>query len=76
MSDAPHTTHEHHDGPPTLPEIVDEAGDTPTWVPILGIALFALIAVMFVAREQMKTDVPAPVAAPAADAPAEPAPTE
>jgi len=67
MSDAEH----HHDGPPVLPTIVDEAGDTPTWVPILGVALFALVAIVFVARSQMATEVPAtPEAAEAPTAPA------
>lgn len=28
--------------PPELPEISDEAGDTPSWVPRLGLALFLL----------------------------------
>lgn len=36
------------DLPPGLPEIQDEAGDTPRWVPWLGLALFAvLVAVAF-----------------------------
>ncbi|MET0340583.1 MAG: hypothetical protein ABW252_06255 [Polyangiales bacterium] len=33
----------HADHPPQLPDIRDEAGETPRWVPIFGIALFALI---------------------------------
>lgn len=74
MSDAGH----HHDGPPGLPEITDEAGNTPTWVPLTGIALFALVGILIVAR--LQTDAPAAdapttdAAADAADAPA--APTE
>lgn len=28
--------------PPELPEITDEAGETPPWVPRLGLALFLL----------------------------------
>ncbi len=75
MSDAGH----HHDGPPGLPEITDEAGDSPKWLPLLGLGLFALVAVLVVARSQAK-DGPEPAAAEAAvaDAPAaaEPAPTE
>jgi len=31
-----------HNHAPQLPEVVDEAGDTPGWVPLLGIALFVL----------------------------------
>jgi hypothetical protein len=38
----------HANTPPTVPRtIADEAGDTPNWVPALGFALFALIAVVF-----------------------------
>jgi hypothetical protein len=33
----------HAHTPPELPEITDEAGDTPGWVPLLGIALFVLM---------------------------------
>jgi hypothetical protein len=32
----------HAHTPPELPEITDEAGETPKWVPWLGVALFAL----------------------------------
>jgi hypothetical protein len=32
----------HANTPPELPEITDEAGDTPRWVPWLGVALFVL----------------------------------
>ncbi len=63
MSDAGH----HHDGPPTLPEVTDEAGNTPTWVPLTGIGLLALIAVVIVFRAQLAADAPA-VDAPAAEA--------
>ena len=35
----------HADHPPELPEITDEAGDTPAWVPVLGLLLFvAMVA--------------------------------
>lgn len=70
MSDAGH----HHDGPPGLPEIIDEAGDSSKWLPVLGIALFSLIAVVFVARTQMADEAPAAAEAPADDAPADAAP--
>jgi len=33
----------HADTPPQLPEITDEAGETPRWVPTLGLVLFAVI---------------------------------
>jgi hypothetical protein len=32
----------HAETPPQLPEITDEAGNTPRWVPLLGAGLFAL----------------------------------
>jgi hypothetical protein len=36
----------HPKTPPTLPTVVDEAGETPGWVPALGIGLFALVALL------------------------------
>jgi hypothetical protein len=46
------SAHEHSEGaahaahpPPGIPEVHDEAGDTPSWVPRLGVAL----GVVFVA---------------------------
>jgi hypothetical protein len=35
----------HAHTPPELPEITDEAGDSPKWLPGLGLALFVLAAV-------------------------------
>lgn len=35
-------------GPPGLPEIRDEAADTPMWIPALGLALFVLATVWLV----------------------------
>lgn len=32
---------DHATTPPSIPEVTDEAGDTPAWVPVLGAALFA-----------------------------------
>ena len=32
----------HANHPPEIPEVTDEAGDTPSWVPLLGAALFVL----------------------------------
>lgn len=32
----------HADHPPELPDVTDEAGDSPSWVPLLGLVLFAL----------------------------------
>jgi protein-S-isoprenylcysteine O-methyltransferase Ste14 len=34
-------SHPHH--APELPEVIDEAGDTPGWVPVLGVVLFVLM---------------------------------
>ena len=35
---------------PSLPEIKDEAPDTPAWVPALGLGLFALITIFVAIR--------------------------
>jgi hypothetical protein len=40
----------HANTPPTLPTVVDEAGDSPTWVPVLGLALFALVGLLVAIR--------------------------
>ena len=31
---------------PSLPQVVDEAPDTPAWVPALGLGLFALVSLI------------------------------
>ena len=62
----------HAHTPPQLPDITDEAGDTPGWVPLLGVALFVLlVAYGFWAHSDRETPSPlAPSdAAPAALAP-------
>jgi hypothetical protein len=41
-------SHDQHG--PRLPEIVDEAPDTPGWVPALGLGLFALITIVVAIR--------------------------
>jgi hypothetical protein len=54
----------HSKSPPSLPTIVDEAGDSPSWVPILGIVLFAVGALLAAARMATQSDEraqPAPV---------------
>ncbi|HEX6245065.1 MAG TPA: hypothetical protein VFZ61_29290 [Polyangiales bacterium] len=38
----------HADTPPQLPEVTDEAGNTPRWVPLLGVGLFALAVLTIV----------------------------
>lgn len=45
--------------PGELPEIHDEAGPTPTWLPLSGLALAALIMLAVVARSAMGDDAPA-----------------
>lgn len=50
-------THE----PPGLPKVVDEAADTPPWVPKLGLALLAAVVLYVVA---MRVIEPASDAAP------------
>jgi hypothetical protein len=32
----------HAHTPPELPDVTDEAGDTPSWVPMLGLVIFVL----------------------------------
>ena len=39
-----------HKHAPGLPEVVDEAADTPAWVPALGLGLFALAAIAVAIR--------------------------
>ncbi|HJK90388.1 MAG TPA: hypothetical protein RMH85_36210 [Polyangiaceae bacterium LLY-WYZ-15_(1-7)] len=41
---------EHHDEGGVLPEIHDEAADTPMWVPVLGLSLLALAAIFLIVR--------------------------
>jgi hypothetical protein len=53
----------HAHPPPGLPEVKDEAGDTPSWVPKLGVVVvLGLIGLLVYAF--------APLQAPASDAPA------
>lgn len=49
--------------PPALPEVYDEAGDSPRWVPVLGAGLFIVLAVALFARV-MTQPSPQPTAAP------------
>jgi len=41
-------TEAHESHAPTLPDVTDEAGDTPNWVPIVGLVLLSVIALMAV----------------------------
>jgi hypothetical protein len=36
--------------PPSIPTVIDEAGDTPGWVPALGFGLFAAVALVIAIR--------------------------
>ena len=40
---AEHSPHE----PPGLPEITDEAADTPMWVPVVGVGLLVAFVLLF-----------------------------
>ena len=60
--------------PPQLPTIVDEAGDSPAWLPWLGVGLFCLAAMLIAARYGLASGA-APAASGAGDAAvAEPTP--
>lgn len=52
----------HADHPPELPEITDEAGNTPRWVPLLGLVLFvAMVAYVWCShhtREELEASNP------------------
>ena len=47
----------HHE-PPQLPVVVDEAGDSPRWLPFVGLGLLCLITLVVAARQAMGPDVP------------------
>ena len=58
--------------PPRVPDkVVDEAGDSPPWLPWIGFALVGLLALFLVGRQAMESAREA--AKPAADEAAEPA---
>ena len=58
-----------HKHPPGLPEIRDEATDTPMWLPLVGLGLLALIGLLIVYRAatapEPTPEAPAEEAAPA-----------
>jgi hypothetical protein len=64
---------DHHHAP-GLPEIHDEAADTPMWLPMLGLAIFAIVALFLITRAAIE-DASAELDATAEEAPAE-APAE
>ena len=45
-------SHAHAQGP-QLPTVVDEAGDSPKWLPWLGIGLFCLIVVLVAGKRAL-----------------------
>ena len=63
--------------PPRLPEIQDEAADTPLWVPALGLTLFVVVALWLVIgaafRDAAVDEAPALEAPAVAAEPAAPA---
>jgi hypothetical protein len=62
-----------HNASPTLPEVYDEAGKSPSWVPALGVGLFLLFALIVGARFFTHKSVPPTAADEASDPSAAPA---
>jgi hypothetical protein len=52
-SHEPHAVHA-----PRLPQVTDEAGETPGWVPALGIGLFAVFALIMAANLALRPSQP------------------
>lgn len=52
-----------HDEGGVLPEVHDEAADTPMWVPALGLGLLTLITVFLIVRAALSEDESAPAGA-------------
>lgn len=59
---------------PTLPDVQDEAGDTPMWVPAMGVAVLFVLAVWAVWPSSPDTAPPA--AAPAGEVVADNEPSD
>ena len=53
--------------PPHLPDVVDEAGATPGWVPLLGVGLLCLFALVIALRQAVGDATPPDAAAAVAD---------
>lgn len=72
--------HDTSDGPhahPVLPPVVDEALDTPTWVPLVGLLVLGLFALLGVLRSASSDDAPpSDEAVPGEVAPADAVPAE
>lgn len=53
----------HANTPPQIPEVTDEAGDSPKWLPMLGVAvLAALVAWVVLSHSGAEGDAEAPAA--------------
>lgn len=50
--------------PPMLPQVTDEAGNTPAWVPALGLGMLALIGLVIAARIALHNAEPPPAPEP------------
>ncbi|HMI92509.1 MAG TPA: hypothetical protein VK509_14140 [Polyangiales bacterium] len=60
----------HSKEPPQLPDVVDEAGASPSWVPLLGFGLLCLFALVIALRQaaiELAPPPPPPAAALVAD---------
>jgi hypothetical protein len=64
----------HSKDAPQLPQIVDEAADSPRWLPALGFGLFVVVAVVIGARILSGDSTATPVEPPAGAAAGEHAP--
>jgi hypothetical protein len=56
-----------HKQPPGLPDVVDEAGRSPSWLPLLGLALLCLAALFVAARQAIGREQSKPASAAASD---------
>jgi hypothetical protein len=56
---------------PEIPQVVDEAADTPWWVPVAGAVLLALFALLFVVSQASDSGDEAGRAVPAQNAAAQ-----
>ena len=49
-ADAEHAEHAEHAHGPQIPQVIDEAGDSPKWLPWLGMGLFFIVAVLLAGK--------------------------
>jgi hypothetical protein len=50
----------HSKDPPQLPKVVDEAGASPGWVPLLGLGLLCAVALVIALRQAVAELMPPP----------------